>query len=60
MTCAELRCQQLSDLSAPRGSEPDYNIMADDRLETLIVCLRNEEKERSAAIMKVAGGRPLR
>lgn len=61
MTCAELSCQQLSDLSEPRGSAPDYNIMADDRPEPLIVCLRNEEKERSTAMMKddVAGGCPL-
>lgn len=61
MTCAELRCQQLADLSEPPGSAPDYNIMADDRPEPLIVCLPNEEKERSAAIMKNdgAGGRSL-
>lgn len=54
MTCAELHCQQLSDLSEPTGSAPDYNIMAGDRPEPLTVCLPNEE------IMEddVAGGRP--
>lgn len=61
MTCAELRCRQPADLSQPGGSAPDYNIMADDPPEPSIVCLPNEEKERSAAIMKddVAGGCPL-
>lgn len=39
MTCAERRCQQLSDLSEPRGFTPDYNIMADDHRERLIVGL---------------------